>query len=74
MQFRFDSVFYCVSDLECALRFYKDMPGLRLVSRDANDVFGTDKIPLASYATPGTPELTQALEPLIPKLRCHPHG
>src|SRR2546421_6354758 len=29
-------------------------------------VIGLDSIPLARYGTPGTPELTEALEPLVP--------
>jgi catechol 2,3-dioxygenase-like lactoylglutathione lyase family enzyme len=33
--FRFDCVFYYVSDLDRAIRFYTDVLGLELVSRDA---------------------------------------
>jgi len=34
MKFKFDSVFYYVSDLECAVRFYRDVLGFKLHSRD----------------------------------------
>ena len=34
MTFTFDCVFYYVSDMDRALRFYRDVLGLKLVSRD----------------------------------------
>ena len=34
MRFDFDAVFYYVSDLERAIRFYKDVLGFKLESRD----------------------------------------
>ena len=35
MNYRFDCVFYYVSDLEAAVHFYQDVLGLKLVSTDA---------------------------------------
>lgn len=35
MEFSFDCVFYYVSDLERSIRFYRDVLGLELKSRDA---------------------------------------
>ena len=35
-------------------------------------VIGLGSIPLAKYGTPGTPELTAALEPLVPQYDAHP--
>ena len=35
MHFRFDAVFYYVSDFERAIRFYSDVLGFKLNSRDA---------------------------------------
>ncbi len=35
VNYQFDCVFYYVSDLEAAVRFYKDVLGLKLVSTDA---------------------------------------
>jgi catechol 2,3-dioxygenase-like lactoylglutathione lyase family enzyme len=34
MEFQFDAVFYHVSDLDCAVRFYRDVLGFKLHSRD----------------------------------------
>jgi len=34
MKFKFDAVFYYVSDLDCAVRFYRNVLGFKLHSRD----------------------------------------
>jgi catechol 2,3-dioxygenase-like lactoylglutathione lyase family enzyme len=44
MQFRFDAVFYYVSDLERAIRFYTDVLDLRLRSRDVVARFDLDSV------------------------------
>jgi catechol 2,3-dioxygenase-like lactoylglutathione lyase family enzyme len=42
--FRFDCVFYYVADLDRAIRFYEDMLGFRLSSRDAVARFRVDGV------------------------------
>jgi len=44
VKFRFDSVFYYVSDLERSVQFYRDVLGLRLRSRDAVARFDVDGV------------------------------
>lgn len=44
MQFRFDCVFYYVSDLERSVRFYQDVLGLKLRSRDVVARFELDGV------------------------------
>jgi len=44
MTFHFDCVFYYVSDLERAVRFYEDVLGFKLVSRDAIARFDVDGV------------------------------
>ena len=44
MQFRFDAVFYYVSDLDAAVRFYTEVLGLKLRSRDAVARFDIDGV------------------------------
>jgi catechol 2,3-dioxygenase-like lactoylglutathione lyase family enzyme len=44
MRFNFDCVFYYVSDLDRAVRFYQDVLGLRLTSRDFVARFDADGV------------------------------
>ncbi len=44
MRFRFDCVFYYVSDLQRSLRFYTDVLGFRLVSQDVVARFDVDGV------------------------------
>jgi catechol 2,3-dioxygenase-like lactoylglutathione lyase family enzyme len=44
MKFKFDCVFYYVSDLSRSTRFYADVLGFRLVSQDAVARFGLDGV------------------------------
>jgi predicted enzyme related to lactoylglutathione lyase len=44
MTFHFDCVFYYVSDMERALPFYRDVLGLKLVSRDHVARFEVDGV------------------------------
>jgi catechol 2,3-dioxygenase-like lactoylglutathione lyase family enzyme len=44
MKFKFDAVFYYVSDLPRSIRFYADVLGLRLVSHDAVARFDLDGV------------------------------
>jgi catechol 2,3-dioxygenase-like lactoylglutathione lyase family enzyme len=44
MRFRFDCVFYYVSDLERSIRFYGDTLGFKLVSRDMVARFDIDGV------------------------------
>jgi len=44
MTFHFDSVFYYVSDLDEAIRFYRDVLGFKLVSRDVVARFDLDGV------------------------------
>jgi catechol 2,3-dioxygenase-like lactoylglutathione lyase family enzyme len=44
MTFHFDCVFYYVSDMDRALRFYRDVLGLKLVSRDYVTRFEVDGV------------------------------
>ena len=44
MKFQFDAVFYYVSDLDRAIRFYTDILEMRLVSRDAVARFDVDGV------------------------------
>jgi catechol 2,3-dioxygenase-like lactoylglutathione lyase family enzyme len=51
MTFNFDCVFYYVSDLERAVSFYRDVLGLRLVSRDVVARFDIDGVMLELVPT-----------------------
>lgn len=53
MKFQFDCVFYYVSDLEAAVRFYRDLFGLKLRSRDVVARFDIDGVLVE--LVPGTP-------------------
>jgi catechol 2,3-dioxygenase-like lactoylglutathione lyase family enzyme len=58
MTFHFDAVFYYVSDLERSIRFYKDILGFKLTSRDVVARFDIDGVlfeivPLRSNTTMG---------------------
>jgi catechol 2,3-dioxygenase-like lactoylglutathione lyase family enzyme len=44
MPFHFDCVFYYVSEMERAIRFYRDVLGLRFVSRDVVARFDIDGV------------------------------
>jgi catechol 2,3-dioxygenase-like lactoylglutathione lyase family enzyme len=44
MQLKFDCVFYYVSDLRKAIRFYRDVLGMRLLSEDVVARFDVDGI------------------------------
>lgn len=44
MKFHFDCVFYYVSDLERAIRFYRDTLGFKLKSRDSVARFDVDGV------------------------------
>ena len=44
MKFHFDCIFYYVSDLERSIRFYRDVLGLKLVSRDIVARFDIDGV------------------------------
>jgi predicted enzyme related to lactoylglutathione lyase len=44
MRFHFDSVFYYVSDLHCAIAFYRDVLGFNLVSEDDVARFDVDGV------------------------------
>jgi len=44
MRFKFDCVFYYVSDLERAVRFYSDVLGLTLLSKDVVARFDIDGV------------------------------
>ena len=44
MKFHLDCVFYYVSDIGSAIRFYQDILGFRLISRDAVARFDLDGI------------------------------
>ena len=44
MEFHFDCVFYYVSAMEPALRFYRDILGLKLISRDEVARFDIDGV------------------------------
>ena len=57
MRFRFDCVFYYVSDIDRAISFYADMLGLKLISRDVVARFDIDGVlfevvPTASTTKP----------------------
>jgi len=52
-EFHFDAVFYYVSDLEAAVRFYQDVFGFRLVSRDAVARFDIDGVLFELVPAPG---------------------
>jgi catechol 2,3-dioxygenase-like lactoylglutathione lyase family enzyme len=51
VKFAFDAVFYYVSDLERAVRFYVDVLGLKLVSRDVVARFDLDGVPFELVPT-----------------------
>lgn len=53
MKFQFDCVFYYVSDLEAAVRFYGDIFGFKLTSRDVVARFDIDGV--LFELVPGTP-------------------
>jgi len=44
MRFRFDCVFYYVTDIDRAVSFYTDMLGLKLISRDVVARFDIDGV------------------------------
>ena len=44
MKFHFDCVFYYVSDMERSIRFYRDVLGLKLLSRDMVGRFDIDGV------------------------------
>jgi len=44
VKFHFDCVFYYVSDLERSIRFYRDVVGLKLASRDIVARFDIDGV------------------------------
>ncbi len=44
MRFHFDCVFYYVSDIERSIRFYRDVLGFKLVSRDVVARFDIDGV------------------------------
>jgi catechol 2,3-dioxygenase-like lactoylglutathione lyase family enzyme len=44
MEFHFDCIFYYVSDIESAIRFYQDVLGFRLISRDTVARFDLDGV------------------------------
>jgi len=44
MTFRFDCVFYYVSDMDRAIRFYRDVLGFKFVSRDVVTRFDVDGV------------------------------
>ncbi|HEY7618055.1 MAG TPA: VOC family protein [Terriglobales bacterium] len=44
MKFRFDCVFYYVTNVEAAIRFYRDVLGFKLTSRDVVARFDIDGI------------------------------
>jgi len=44
MEFHFDCVFYYVSDIEAAIRFYRDVLDFRLISRDVVARFDIDGV------------------------------
>src|SRR5271157_4491270 len=51
MTLNFDCVFYYVSDLDRSVSFYRDVLGLRLVSRDVVARFNVDGVPLELVPT-----------------------
>jgi len=51
MILNFDSLFYYVSDLDRSVWFYRDVLGLRLVSRDGVARFDVDGVPLELVPT-----------------------
>lgn len=44
MKYKFDAVFYYVTDLERAVRFYRDVLGMKLTSRDFVARFDVDGV------------------------------
>jgi catechol 2,3-dioxygenase-like lactoylglutathione lyase family enzyme len=44
MEFHFDCVFHRSSDMEAAIRFYRDVLGFKLISRDAVARFDIDGV------------------------------
>ncbi len=57
MRFRFDCVFYYVTDIDRAVSFYADILGLNLVSRDVVARFDIDGVLFEVVPTASTTEL-----------------
>lgn len=60
MKFHFDCVFYYVSDLERSIRFYRDVLGLKFVSRDIVARFDIDGVLFEVVPAPDKGVLHQA--------------
>ena len=60
VKFNFDCVFYYVSDMERAIRFYRDVLEFKLVSRDVVTRFDVDGILFELVPTPGESALEGA--------------
>lgn len=58
MDLQFDCVFYYVSDLDAAVRFYRDVLGLSLLSRDAVARFDIDGVLFELVPTDDDSQLT----------------
>ena len=60
VKFHFDCVFYYVSNLERSIRFYRDVLGFKLVSRDIVARFDIDGLLFELVPAPGQSVLHQA--------------
>lgn len=60
MKFHFDCVFYYVSDLERSIRFYRNVLGFKLVSRDVVARFDIDGVLFEVVPAPDQSVLRQA--------------
>lgn len=60
MKFHFDCVFYYVSNLERSIRFYRNVLGFKLVSRDIVARFDIDGLLFELVPAPGQSVVRQA--------------
>lgn len=80
MEFHFDCLFYYVSDMDASIRFYRDVLGFRLTSRDVVARFDIDGVLLelvpaaakSSLRAPGNARLclrVESVEQALKELR-----